>query len=215
MYRVKGFQEKEFTVEKSRFIARVYPVKDEEEIERIVKETWKEHRKATHVVTAYRLGEPSRGYYNDDGEPSQSAGAPMLMVLEKEELTDTLVVAIRYFGGIKLGVGGLIRAYTECAKEAIDGVEKRKVIEVKRVIFTYDYTYHGSIELLLPEIYREEPLYEEKVQQTVYLENDDLLQKLVEITSGKVEIQIDSNGYLEVSKTGTIVTGGSYERINR
>ena len=110
----------EIEIKKSRLIGRVYPVADEAAVEEIISRVKKEHYKATHVCSAYVLHTlPERQKANDDGEPSGTAGRPILEVIHKRELKNILVLVIRYFGGIKLGAGGLIRAYSGCAAEVI------------------------------------------------------------------------------------------------
>jgi uncharacterized YigZ family protein len=110
----------EIIIERSRFIGYAAPVSSEEEAMEFIDKIKNQHKDATHNVTAYVVGlhnEVQR--YNDDGEPAGTAGVPILEVLKKEDLRNTVVVVTRYFGGIKLGAGGLIRAYTRGAKIAV------------------------------------------------------------------------------------------------
>lgn len=105
----------------SRFIARAYPVQSVEEIREILSDLRKEYHDARHHCYAYRLGPGDTVYrVNDDGEPSNSAGKPILGQIQSHNLTNILIVVIRYFGGVLLGVGGLIHAYRTAAKESID-----------------------------------------------------------------------------------------------
>ncbi len=106
----------ELEVKKSKFLSFIYNIDDESQAIKIVDNIKKEHKKATHVCYAYRLVDKSEVVkFNDDNEPSGSAGRPILAVIEKSGLKNVLIVVVRYFGGIKLGVGGLFRAYTKCA----------------------------------------------------------------------------------------------------
>lgn len=107
----------EFTEERSRFIGYAKPINSEEEAVEFVDEIKKKHKDATHNVWAYTVG-PTMNIqrYSDDGEPQGTAGIPALEVIKKEDLRDVVVVITRYFGGIKLGAGGLVRAYTRGAK---------------------------------------------------------------------------------------------------
>ena len=109
----------EFTISRSRFIYRAMPVSTEGEAVSYIDETRKEHWSATHNVWAYVLGD-TRERYSDDGEPRGTAGIPVLDVMRKEGVKDTVVVVTRYFGGIKLGAGGLVRAYAQGAKLALE-----------------------------------------------------------------------------------------------
>lgn len=116
---------------KSKFIANLCYVNSVEEAETILKQIRKQHYDARHHCYAYRIEEKERTIEkaSDDGEPSGTAGPPMLNLLQKQELTNVIVVVTRYFGGILLGTGGLVRAYTQCAKNAIDNasvVEQEK-----------------------------------------------------------------------------------------
>ncbi|MDO4288101.1 MAG: YigZ family protein [Eubacterium sp.] len=138
--------ETELEIKKSRFIGRVYPVKSEAEADAIIAANKKEHYKATHVCSAWVLNTtPERQKASDDGEPSGTAGKPMLEVLKMRELKDVLVVVIRYFGGIKLGAGGLIRAYSGSAAAALDAAQivKKQLSDILSV--TIDYTSYGGL----------------------------------------------------------------------
>lgn len=103
-------------IKKSKFIGLLFNVKNIEEVEDILLRLKKEHKKATHICYAYKI---TNGVeivkFSDDGEPNGTAGKPILSVIEKRKITNVLICVIRYFGGIKLGAGGLVRAYTKCA----------------------------------------------------------------------------------------------------
>jgi len=126
---IASSSEGQFRDKGSRFLAFAYPVESEEEIREIIMEIRKRYHDARHHCFAWRLGpEMSLFRVNDDGEPSGSAGKPILGQLRSRELTDTMVVVVRYFGGTLLGVGGLINAYRTAASEALDRapiIEKR------------------------------------------------------------------------------------------
>ena len=115
---IKGYGESEFVIQRSRFITFVMRVETEEEALDFINEIKKMHHTATHNCSAYMIGEHDDiQKANDDGEPSGTAGVPILEVLKKQKLKDTVIVVTRYFGGIKLGGGGLIRAYGRAASE--------------------------------------------------------------------------------------------------
>ncbi len=124
----------------SKFIAKAYPVKNEEEIKGILQVLRKEYYDARHHCYAYRLGADKKKFRaNDDGEPSSSAGKPILGQLQSYDLTNLLIVVVRYFGGTKLGVSGLINAYRSAAAEAI---EENEIIELKvQDIFEIKFDY--------------------------------------------------------------------------
>lgn len=131
----------EFIEKKSRFIGYLYPVQTVEEAQKIIAELNKEHYKATHVCTAYILEDDSsiqKG--NDDGEPSGTAGLPMLEVLKQNNLTYILAAVVRYFGGVKLGAGGLIRAYSEGVSIALDKAQVIQNIDQAIIDLTVDYS---------------------------------------------------------------------------
>ena len=111
--------ETEYVISRSRFIGRCFPVTDESEALRILERIRKQHWDATHNCFAYRL-RSGAARYSDDGEPQGTAGLPMMEVLKKRDLYDLLVVSTRYFGGILLGAGGLVRAYTRSANDAVE-----------------------------------------------------------------------------------------------
>ena len=107
----------EIEIKKSRFITYLYDLENESEIEKIISEIKDEHKKARHVVYVYKIN--NNGKINDDGEPKGTAGMPIFNVIEKNNLDNVLFVVVRYFGGIKLGAGGLFRAYSKSASEIV------------------------------------------------------------------------------------------------
>ena len=110
----------EFEIKKSRFITYLYDLENEEEIDKIINEIKDEHKKARHVVYVYKINNTAK--INDDGEPKGTAGMPIFNVIEKNNLNNVLIVVVRYFGGIKLGAGGLFRAYSNSASEIIKNI---------------------------------------------------------------------------------------------
>ena len=134
-------------IQKSRFISHVSRTESEEEAQSFIQSIKKKHHSATHNCSAYIIGENDEiQKANDDGEPSGTAGIPMLEVLKKRNLKNTVVVVTRYFGGIKLGTGGLIRAYSSATNEGVNavGIVKRTLMRVMHV--TIDYSLLGKIE---------------------------------------------------------------------
>lgn len=122
-----GYLERETEVKKSRFIARVMPVSSRDEVKVNVERAWQDHPDARHVCWAYQVGRPgsaAEAAMNDDGEPSGTAGKPILGVIQHKDMGDVLVIVIRYFGGIKLGAGGLVRAYAGAAESVLSAVDR-------------------------------------------------------------------------------------------
>lgn len=146
-YTVKGEGAHEIQIQKSRFIGHVQRTETEEEAQNFIQKIKKEHHAATHNCSAYLIGEHDQiQKANDDGEPSGTAGVPILEVLKKKGLKDTTVVVTRYFGGIKLGAGGLIRAYSKSTSEALNevGIVHRQLMQEVKI--TADYTLLGKLE---------------------------------------------------------------------
>jgi uncharacterized YigZ family protein len=146
-YTVKKVIENEIVIQKSKFISHVQQVSSEEQAQAAIQAIAKAHYKSNHNCYAYVLGDNNLVQKaSDDGEPSGTAGVPILEVLKKKDLRDTLVVVTRYFGGIKLGAGGLIRAYSTATSEGIKaaGVIERVPIRVYSV--SIDYTLWGTLE---------------------------------------------------------------------
>ncbi|MGM7721424.1 YigZ family protein [uncultured Metabacillus sp.] len=202
-YTVKGYGEHEIIIQKSRFICYTERVTTEEEAQRFIQQIKKKHHDANHNCSAYLIGEHDQiQKANDDGEPSGTAGVPMLEVLKKKKLKDTAVVVTRYFGGIKLGTGGLIRAYGKSVSEGLReiGIVERKLM---RVIHTkIDYTWLGKVEnelrsstFLIKDIH-----YLNDVEVETYVEEekkDSFTDWMTELTNGKSEISEGEVTYLE------------------
>ncbi|MCQ2486047.1 MAG: YigZ family protein [Clostridia bacterium] len=142
----------EFIERKSRFIGYVKPVTTQEDAVTFINEIKSKHWDATHNVYAYVLRDGQVRRYSDDGEPQGTAGIPVLDVLLKENVTDCVVVATRYFGGTLLGAGGLVRAYSHTAKIALEagGIVTMKLCKVLQC--TCDYNFYGRLNSLVPEM---------------------------------------------------------------
>lgn len=137
----------ELIIEKSRFIGYVKPVENREEADAFIKEIKARHRDATHNVPAFVIGEKfQQQWASDDGEPQGTSGVPMLQMMVKEGITNVVVVVTRYFGGIKLGTGGLVRAYTNTAKAALEDAGIHHVKDQTVIVASMDYTYLGKLQ---------------------------------------------------------------------
>jgi uncharacterized YigZ family protein len=200
---IKGNGEHEIIIEKSRFICYVDRATTEEEAQEFINKIKKQHRDANHNCSAYLIGEHDNiQKANDDGEPSGTAGVPILEVLKKKGLKDIVVVITRYFGGIKLGAGGLIRAYGKATSEGINhtGIVERKLMRVMSV--TVDYTWVGKIEneLRSSNYQLKNVNYMENVEFEIYVEEDQteaFSEWMVEITNGQCSIKAYNVEYLE------------------
>lgn len=127
MISIDGIYEDLLVINKSKFYSFVYPITSEEQAKEYINSLEEKYADATHVCTAYLLSSPKVEKANDDGEPSGTAGKPMLELLKKKGLDNVLLAVVRYFGGIKLGAGGLVRAYTNAGNLVLD---KAKVVEM-------------------------------------------------------------------------------------
>lgn len=148
LYRsVCGYGEAEYTVERSRFTARVSPAESPEEARAFIADIKERYRDATHNVPAFVCGAGSEHQWaSDDGEPQGTSGMPVLKLITAEELTNLVIVVTRYFGGIKLGTGGLARAYTHTARL---GIEAARICEVKEstlLKYSFDYSHLGKLQ---------------------------------------------------------------------
>ncbi|USX17424.1 IMPACT family protein [Oxalobacteraceae bacterium OTU3CAMAD1] len=133
----------ELLIKKSRFIACVQPMTDRAAAQKVVAELWAQHPQAAHVCWALLAGGQSAAV--DDGEPSGTAGRPMLDVLRHQDLEGVLATVVRYFGGVKLGAGGLVRAYTDSVAQALLSAEKIAIIKLRHLICTVPYAMEGMI----------------------------------------------------------------------
>lgn len=203
-YTVKYSGSDQIIIQKSKFIGYVKRVETEEKALAFIQEIKKKHYDATHNCSAYLIGEHDQiQKANDDGEPSGTAGVPILEVLKKRKLKDTVVVVTRYFGGIKLGAGGLIRAYGNTTSEAINSTGVVKRLLMQGVSITVDYPMSGKIE---NEIRNSEHIldsidYQENVELLVYIERpklDDFKEWIVNLTSDQAIIEDKKLAYIEI-----------------
>lgn len=184
----------EVVEKKSRFIANIRPVNNESEASAFIDEIKKKYWDARHNCSAFVIGDNNEiSRCSDDGEPSGTAGRPMLEILTKEEYQNVAVVVTRYFGGVLLGTGGLIRAYSAAVKEGLNNCKRGKVVKAVRFHLQMDYNDIGKIQNLLAS-------KSDLVEDTTYLENvlmklatpsleaDTREKELVEITMGKIVI---------------------------
>lgn len=193
-YSMLGESTGEFIEKKSRFIGFIKRVETEEEALDFIDDKKTKYYDATHNTYAYIIGEDKNiQRYSDDGEPSGTAGVPMLEVLKKEDMTNVVTVVTRYFGGTMLGAGGLVRAYTRGVVEAINGGTKILIKSMNRTLFTYEYTAHGAItNYLITNGYKViEESYTDMVSVTIDVAQEDkkIFEDMNDMTSGNVEVK--------------------------
>ncbi|MGN7479605.1 YigZ family protein [Solibacillus silvestris] len=203
---VKGYGESEIILSKSRFLTYIDRAESEEEALLFIDKIKKMHASATHNCSCYMIGEHDQiQKANDDGEPSGTAGVPMLEVLKKQGLKDTVVVVTRYFGGIKLGGGGLIRAY---GKATTEGIAAAQVVERKLhylMKIAIDYVWLGKIENEIRSSHYtlRDIQYGENVDIYVYAlkeEEQTFIKWITELTNGQAIITNEDALFIEFLK---------------
>jgi len=193
-FTVRGFGSHEIEIEKSRFICYINEVKNEQDAQQFILEIKKKHSDANHNCSAYLIGEKDEiQKASDDGEPSGTAGVPMLEVLKKRGLKDTVVVVTRYFGGKKLGAGGLIRAYGQSVSEGLNevGIVERTLVKVINVRISYKLL--GKVEHALrnSNYHLERVNHLEEVEFELWIKINEVntfTEWMVELTNGSCDI---------------------------
>lgn len=187
----------EIEEKKSRFIANIYPVTTPEEASEYINKIKKQYWDARHNCSAYVIGDEGQNMRSsDDGEPSGTAGRPMLEVLVGEKITNVCVVVTRYFGGTLLGTGGLVRAYQGAVKEGLKACSVLKKIPGRRVKALCDYTDFGKLQFICTQngYYIENTDYSDNVEMSIIASEDELEilnQDFRDATSGRVTINDD------------------------
>ena len=192
----------EFIVNKSRFIGYACPCETEDEALAFLKKIREKHRDATHNCYAYVIG-PNAGImrYSDDGEPGGTAGLPMMEVLKSRGVVNCCVVVTRYFGGVLLGAGGLVRAYTKGCAIALDAAQVSVMEKTDRVLFDVPYPLWDKFSYALQSlpVILENAAFQASVDATLMIREKDLetvCDKLTALTDGKVEyLQTDELFY--------------------
>jgi len=177
----------EYIVEKSKFIGVVFPISSEDDFKNKLKNITKEYPQADHYCYAYKLGNKQKS--NDDGEPSSTAGKPILEMILINNIDNVALIVIRYFGGIKLGAGGLTRAYATTANNVIKESKISEIIETKSFDIIYDYNVHDLIKRYLESnsIKIININYDVKIIMTIATNNS--LDELINLVNGNVEIK--------------------------
>lgn len=201
---IKGYTEAEYEISKSRFLAFIERVNTEAEATAFINKIKKLHWEARHNCSAYIIGD--RGQIqkaDDDGEPSGTAGKPILEVLKKNDVKDIVIVITRYFGGIKLGAGGLIRAYGKAASLGLVAAQVVEKIQYIRIAIEIDYTLLGTLEnnLRLHHYGIEDKIFTDKVRIVAFAKKgleDRLIEAVTNWTSSNCIITELDTLYLEI-----------------
>lgn len=186
--------EARFIEKKSEFIGYLCPVQTEEQAIAFIEEIRAMHRKATHNCYAYILRENNAARHSDDGEPGGTAGVPIYEVLRKEGLTDVCCVVTRYFGGVLLGAGGLVRAYTKGAKDAVDAAQIKCMAEAVRLAVTVDYGLYGRLAQVFAELDArvDDEQFADNVSIILHIRAENsqqLTDRLVDVCNGAVSVE--------------------------
>ena len=171
MKTIKNSISNEIVIKNSRFIALIYKI-NSIDITSYIEEAKEKYPKATHYCYGYIYNDYKKS--SDDGEPTGTAGAPIMNVLEKENLNNILVIIVRYFGGIKLGAGGLVRAYTKATTEALKEAQYQELTEGYKVEILFDYSLEKQINYLLSNYSIIDKQYDEKIKYTTLIDSDTL-----------------------------------------
>lgn len=180
---VKQCSEAEYTVNRSRFIGRCFPVESEEAALCLLGDIRKKHWDATHNCFAYRIGDNAAARFSDDGEPGGTAGKPIMDVLTGRGLTNVLCVVTRYFGGILLGAGGLVRAYSKSAADAVTKAGMVSYLPGTILDIPMDYSRYGALEgFIRANAEVRNVAFAQNVVVTVAVEDTNLLKFMKEVT---------------------------------
>lgn len=201
MRKIKDIIESTIVIDKSKFITTIFPVETVEEANLILQSTRKKYYDATHNCYAYVLDNGNIQKCSDDGEPSKTAGFPMLDVLKKNDITNVLAITTRYFGGIKLGAGGLIRAYSTSVSTALkDAVfYVSKVLNIYEVVITYS-DYSKNIDFWNNLMIKNSEFGGDVVLNIAFYEEDitSMIEKIKNLTLGKASISFLKTELIDV-----------------
>jgi len=193
-----------FTEKRSEFIGCLSPVRTNEEAIAFINSVKAEHRKAKHHVYAYLLRDSHITRFSDDGEPQGTAGVPVLDVLQKRNLTDICCVVVRYFGGILLGGGGLVRAYSHSAALSCDAAQIQHMCESTPLMLRMDYTLYGKVSYCLPKyhVLEKDSHFGTDVLLELLVRNEvlpGLLNELTELSGGKIQTECGTSLFTDFS----------------
>jgi len=193
-------------IKKSKFIGYAKPVTTVEEAQQFIESIKKKHWDANHNVPVYVLGDQFQVQkYSDDGEPSGTAGMPILNILKNEGISNVAIVVTRYFGGIKLGTGGLVRAYSQSAQSALREAKVIEMVGYQLISVKMNYTLHGKFQNYIsqnPEYLVKDTVYTDGVETLLYICNDEaenFVKKIIDMTNDQAIIEIGDEEMLPIS----------------
>lgn len=195
MYTIQNEINNEIIINKSRFIAYLFKVNDEQETADIIKVIKNKYKDASHYCYSYIIGNYKR--FNDNGEPSGTAGLPILNVLESNKLDNILCIVVRYFGGIKLGAGGLVRAYTKSVTEALSKAKLNEIIAGKKIIISFNYDKVKYIDNILKNINIKNKTFNDKTIYEFELSNEEYNNLIINIKNNVSDIKLIDNIKIE------------------
>lgn len=190
MNTIKETIENTLIIKNSRFITIIYNINDINDVDKYLKLVKDKYKDATHYCYAYIL--PNNIKCSDDGEPGGTAGKPILDVLTKHNLNFVLAIVVRYFGGIKLGAGGLIRAYSKCISSCLNNTKLTKLIPGKNIDIYFTYKDINDIDLLLTNCHINNKNYQDMISYNVNIPND-----LLPIIENKYQVKVNNNIYIK------------------
>nr|WP_257608987.1 YigZ family protein [Oenococcus oeni] len=195
MITVKQHSTKELIIKKSRFIADIYPLKEEQEAKKIIENIRQKNPNANHIAFAYTVGLNQKiQRMSDNGEPVGTAGKPVLDSITKNNLINVLITVTRYFGGIKLGAGGLIRAYSQSASQTIENARLTTLVNYDRLQLTFEYSLIDKLKYFIEKQKAAvmETNYQTKVQAVILVETSDsknFQKRLINLFSGRIIVK--------------------------
>ena len=197
MKTIKKAIQSEVNVKKSQFICSLVPTRTKKESKEVIRKLNEQYSDATHNCTAYIVSDGEG--FDDDGEPGGTAGKPMINVLRKNELHNVTAVVTRYFGGIKLGAGGLVRAYSKSVMEAIGEAEILEIEEydVYKLVFEYSDIKIADSEVRNNNLEVIDKEYSDKVSYDVVSKDNRDIVKIFEKYSGKISVEFKNKQFLE------------------
>ena len=198
MKSIEKITEHTLVIKKSEFICTLIPLNDEEKINETIDYYKEKYKDATHNCVAYLVGTKERA--NDDGEPSGTAGLPMLNVLQRQKIDNVIAIVTRYFGGIKLGAGGLTRAYTNSVAYALkeEEIVDKELVKLYRISVDYHFSRKVSYLIQSKNLLLMNTEYDEEVHYDVYLRDTSFLDELNELTASNMHYEVVKEDYIPV-----------------
>lgn len=195
MLSIKGNITSEYIINRSRFITKIIKINDILDIDEKIDQVKNEYADATHYCYAYIINNIKR--FNDDGEPSGTAGIPILNVLENNNLNYVLCVVIRYFGGIKLGAGGLVRAYTKGVTNALENCEIIRLEEGLELDIYFNYDQTKDVDYFLKNTNITNKVFEGKIKYSIQITKNNQDKYLNYFVNNKIDYKIKNDIYIE------------------